>query len=55
MATGDSVYAGYDVTTTQPMGDVVINNGGNFRIKANETVLKNNVEVKLGGTLIICK
>ena len=55
LATGNSVYGGYDVTTTKPVGEVVVNNGGNLKIKANESILTKNVEVKLGGTLLISK
>lgn len=48
-----SVNAGYDVTTDVPYGNVVVENGGELRINANETTLTKDVEVKLGGTLII--
>lgn len=36
-----------------PYGNVVVENGGELRINANETTLTKDVEVKLGGTLII--
>lgn len=49
------IYAGYDVTNTKPVGAVVVEDGGELRIKANETVLTKDVEVKLGGTLKIDK
>lgn len=54
-ATGNSVQAGYDVTSAQPVGNVVVESGGNLHIKANEATLSNGVEVKLGGTLVIEK
>lgn len=54
-ATGSIVKAGYDVTNTKPVGNVVVENGGNLKIKANETTLTNGVEVKLGGTLEVGK
>ena len=47
--------AGYDVTNTKPVGSVIVTNGGELRIKANETTLTKDVEVKLGGTLEISK
>lgn len=53
MATGDSVIAGYNVTNTRPEGSVVVENGGNLRIKATQTLFTKDVKVKLGGTLII--
>lgn len=53
MATGNSVYAGYDVTNTKPVGSVVVEAGGNLRITANETILTKDVEVKQGGILNI--
>ena len=53
MATGNAVYVGYDVTTTKPFGKVVIENGGELRVKANTAILKKEVEVKVGGKLII--
>ncbi|MBR7154273.1 MAG: hypothetical protein IKD12_03065 [Paludibacteraceae bacterium] len=53
MATGNVVNAGYDVTSDIPYGNVVIEDGGELRIKANETTLTKGVEVKLGGILII--
>ena len=46
---------GYDVTNTKPVGSVVVNSGGNLRIKANETTLTKDVNVELGGTLEISK
>ena len=55
MATGNNVMAGYDVTNTKPVGSVVVENGGELRIKANETTLTKDVEIKLGGTLTIDK
>ena len=55
MVTGDNVYAGYDVTSTKPYGNVIVEDGGELRIKANETILTKDVEVKLGGTLKISK
>lgn len=55
LATGDTVYAGYDVTEEKPYGNVIVEDGGELRIKANEAILTKDVEVKLGGTLIISK
>lgn len=55
LATGNITNAGYDVTSTQPYGNVVVEDGGELRIKANETTLTNGVEVQLGGKLIISK
>lgn len=55
IATGSVVYAGYDVTNDIQYGNVVVEDGGELRIKANETTLTNGVEVKLGGTLTIEK
>lgn len=55
LVTGDTVYAGFDVTMAEPVGDVIVENGGELRIKANETIVTKDVEIKLGGTLIISK
>ena len=55
IATGNNVMVGYDVTNTKPVGSVVVNSGGNLRIKANETTLTKDVNVELGGTLEISK
>lgn len=55
LATGDTVYAGYDVTEEKMYGNVIVEDGGELRIKANETILTKDVEVKLGGTLLISK
>lgn len=55
LVTGNTVYAGYDVTTTQAVGNVVVEHGGNLRIRANEAIFTKDVEVKLGGTLLIDK
>ena len=55
IATGSVVYAGYDVTNDIQYGNVVVEDGGELRIKANETTLTNGVEVKSGGTLTIEK
>jgi len=38
MVIGDSVYVGYDVTSTKPVGSVVVVSGGTLRIKADETI-----------------
>ena len=51
LATGDSVYAGYNVTSTVPVGNVVVESGGDVRIRARETMFTRDVEVKLGGKL----
>ena len=53
LVTGDSIYAGYDVTQTKPFGNVTVENGAELRIKANETILTKDVEVKLGGKLVL--
>lgn len=50
---GDTVYAGYDVTSTKPVGDVKVEDGGSLIIQANEAFLTKDVEVKLGGELKI--
>lgn len=55
LSTGDTIYAGYNVTNSKPEGNVVIENGGNLRIKANKAILTRDVEVKTGGSLIISK
>ena len=36
-------------------GNVVVENGGELRIKANEAILTNGVKVKTGGKLVISK
>ena len=43
------------VTSAKPYGNVTVEDGGELRIKANETILTKDVEVKLGGTLKISK
>ena len=53
MATGNNVMVGYDVTNTKPVGGVIVQDGGNLRIMANDVILTRDVEIKQGGTLQI--
>jgi hypothetical protein len=53
MATGNNVMVGYDVTNTKPVGSVIVQDGGNLRIMANDVILTRDVEIKQGGTLRI--
>ena len=55
LATGNIVRAGSNVIPTQAVGNVVVNNGGELRIRANETILTNGVLVKQGSKLYIGK
>lgn len=52
---GSDVYAGYDVTTTIPFGNVVIMPGSSLRVFSNSTILTKDVEIKEGGALLINK
>ena len=51
LVTGNVVYGGFDVTTAEPVGNVIVENGGHLRIRARETILTKDVEVKRGGRL----
>ena len=55
LSTGNSVYVGYNVTDTKPEGNVIVENGGELRIKAYETILTAGVEIEFGGKLQISK
>ena len=53
LATGNIVKAGHHVTSTKPEGNVVVENGGDLRIKASSVTLDTGTRVKLGGKLTI--
>lgn len=54
LATGNTVKAGYNVTTTKPVGPVTVTNSGKLRIiTPGEVQLGTHFEVQLGGTLEI--
>lgn len=51
LVTGNVVYGGFDVTPAEPVGNVIVEDGGHLRIRARETILTKDVEVKRGGRL----
>ena len=53
LATGNIVKAGHHVTSTKPVGNVVVENGGDLRIKASSVTLDTGTRVKLGGKLTV--
>lgn len=54
LVTGNNVKAGYNVTTTKPVGPVTITNSGKLRILTpGEVQLGTDFEVQAGGTLEI--
>ena len=51
---GGNIYAGKNVTTQKPQGDVIIRNGATLKLKAQKEVfLENGFEVENGGILEI--
>lgn len=51
---GTSVFVGENVTTTKPIGEVVVEEGGNLRILyTNQVVLDAGFSVEEGGQLQI--
>lgn len=49
---GGNIYAGHNVTTQKPQGDVIIQNGATLKLKAQKEVfLENGFEVENGGVL----
>lgn len=49
------ITVGYDVTTSETYGNVIIKNGANLNIKVDsgDVILKNGFEVETGSTLVI--
>ena len=51
---GGNIYAGHNVTTQKPQGDVIIQNGATLKLKAqNNVYLENGFKVENGGILEI--
>ncbi len=51
---GDIIEVGYDVTSSIPYGNVIINNDANLRLKStSETIIKNGFECQKGATFIV--
>lgn len=51
---GDKIEVGYDVTSSIPYGNVIINNGANLRLNStSETIIKNGFECQKGATFIV--
>lgn len=49
---GGNIYAGKNVTTQKPQGDVIIRNGATLKLKAqNNVYLEKGFEVENGGVL----
>ena len=54
LVTGSSVLAGYDVTNTKPVGEVVVTSSGHLVIQAvDNVILTRDVEIQQGGVLEI--
>lgn len=51
---GDKIEVGYDVTSSIPYGNVIINNGANLGLNStSETIIKNGFECQKGATFIV--
>lgn len=51
---GDKIEVGYDVTSSIPYGNVIINNGANLRLNStSEMIIKNGFECQKGATFIV--